>query len=51
MSPATITDVRSWFIGRLPDAWFHGPPEVRVDQLRAAMTHVEQVRAEGPDVG
>jgi hypothetical protein len=32
MSPATITDVRSWFIGRLPDAWFHGPPEVRVDR-------------------
>lgn len=26
------TEIRSWFTGRLPDAWFSGPAEVAVDR-------------------
>jgi hypothetical protein len=29
---ATPDELRGWFAGRLPDAWFGGPPDVSVDR-------------------
>src|SRR6516164_1813943 len=28
----TAADIRGWCLGRLPDGWFAGPPEVTVDR-------------------
>jgi hypothetical protein len=28
----SVTTLAAWFAGRLPDAWFAGPPEVHVDR-------------------
>ncbi len=30
--PDQIADLAAWFVGRLPDSWFVGPPEVRCDR-------------------
>ena len=27
-----MEEIQGWFAGRLPDEWFEGPPEVRVDR-------------------
>jgi hypothetical protein len=27
-----IDEIRGWFAGRLPEEWFSGPPEIRVDR-------------------
>jgi hypothetical protein len=27
-----IEEIRGWFAGRLPEEWFSGPPEIRVDR-------------------
>ena len=27
-----MEEIQGWFAGRLPDGWFEGPPEVRVDR-------------------
>jgi hypothetical protein len=29
---ASVTTLAAWFAGRVPDAWFAGPPEVHVDR-------------------
>jgi hypothetical protein len=28
----TVDEVQGWFVGRVPDGWFTGPPTVRVDR-------------------
>jgi hypothetical protein len=30
-APADQDEVTGWFAGRVPDGWFEGPPEVKVD--------------------
>lgn len=32
MGDTTMDELRGWFLGRIPDAWFTGAPEVTVDR-------------------
>jgi hypothetical protein len=31
MAEPTTDEVKAWFVGRMPDGWFTGPPEVSLD--------------------
>jgi hypothetical protein len=41
----SVTEVRSWFAGRLPDGWFDGPPEVSADREEILVVGVLDVPA------
>jgi hypothetical protein len=43
----TLADVTAWFVGRLPDEWFVGPPIVSADREEILVTG----RITPPDVG
>jgi hypothetical protein len=32
MTKGSTAEIEAWFVGRLPDEWFTGPPEVRADR-------------------
>ena len=45
-----MSEVRSWFTGRVPDGWFSGAPEVRVDRDEILVVGVLEAPAAAADL-
>jgi hypothetical protein len=46
----SVTEVRSWFAGRLPDGWFEGTPEVSADREEILVVGVIDAPAAAADL-
>ncbi len=46
----SVTEVRSWFAGRLPDGWFEGPPDVSADREEILVVGVLEAPAAAADL-